>query len=89
MESFLDGLLEALWGRLGRLPGSLGALFGGPVFQIIWKKNVTYVRNGASTIKTLFQRPSGGSRDSVVFGSSASGVKGGKSMKMCLNLWFK
>ena len=37
-------------------------------------------------IKILFQRPSGGSRDSVVFGSSASGVKGGKSMKMCLNL---
>ena len=32
------GLLEALGGRLGRFPGALGALFGGPVFQIYCKK---------------------------------------------------
>jgi hypothetical protein len=48
----------------------------------IFYKNQMNSHSGASTIKTLFQRPSGGSRDSVVFGSSPSGVKGGKSMKM-------
>ena len=36
-------------------------------------------------IKILFQRPSGGSRDSVVFGSSASGGQGWEiNLKMSL-----
>ena len=34
VDPFLNVLLEALGGCLGRFPGALGALFGGPVFQI-------------------------------------------------------
>ena len=37
MDPFLNGLLEVLGGRLGRFPGALGALFGGPVFKIYCK----------------------------------------------------
>jgi len=48
-----------------------------PITKII--PTILNSHSGASTIKTLFQRPAGGSRDSVVFGSSASGVKVGKS----------
>ena len=44
VDPFLNGLLEALGGRLGRFPGALGVLFGGPVFQIHCKKQyITHV----------------------------------------------
>ena len=55
-------------------------------FLLLYFPAILNSQSGASTFQTLFKYRSDGSGDSVAFGSSASGVKGGKSMKMCLNL---